>query len=233
MRTKIIVVDDHGIVRQGLCLLLGQEDDFIVVGEASDGREAIQLARKFLPDLVVMDICMPYLNGIDAAVQIMSEHPMIKVLILSGFADRCFVTEALQANVAGYVLKENLAGEMMRAIRTVMAGEQYLSPKVAGVVVSEYISKCQPGMSQPSRGKLTSKERELIQLLAEGRPSKEAARILHVSVKTVDARRRSIMQKLKIDGIANLTKYAIRVGLTATDYGALESDELMSVHARC
>ena len=217
MATRIVLADDHGIVRQGLRLILEQEDDLVIVAEISDGREAVQVVRKLLPDLVVMDISMPHLNGIDAAAQILSEHPTVKVLVLSAFCERGFVTKALQANVSGYILKDSLANELTLAIRTVMAGEQYLSPKVAGVVVSEYVANCQSHSPQVRGGQLTSKERELIQLLAEGHASKDAARVLHVSIKTVDARRRSIMEKLSINSIADLTKYAIREGLTTVE----------------
>jgi len=217
METKIMLVDDHGIVRQGLRLLIEQEDDLVVVAEVSDGREAVQLARKLLPDIVLMDVSMPHLNGIDAGVQIMSEHPSIKILLLSAFCERGFVTEALQANVAGYVLKDSAVEELVHAIRVVLADEQYLSPKVAGIVVSEYRSKCLSNSPYLPPNQISSKERELIQILAEGHSAKEAARTLHISIKTVDARRRVLMEKLSVNSLANLTKYAIREGLTTVD----------------
>ena len=218
MDTKIMIVDDHGILRQGLCLLFEQQDDLKVIGQASDGREAVELLRKLKPDVVVMDVSMPNLNGIDAAEMIISENPDVKILALSAYCERGFVTGMLKAGVSGYLLKDGMADELISAIRTVMAGEQYLSPKVARIVVTEYIYNCQSPSEQSSLDKLTAKERELVQLLAENKSNKEAAKLLHVSVKTVDARRRSIMTKLGINGIADLTKFAIREGLTSVDF---------------
>jgi len=218
MTTRVLLAEDHAIVRQGLRLIIEQEDDMTVVAEAADGREAVQVVRKVVPDLVIMDINMPHLNGIDASVQIMSEHPDIKLLILSALCDKHVVTDVLHASISGYVLKDTVSDELIHAIRTVMAGNQYLSPEVASVVVSLYISDAQSSHDRPVGKQLTSREREVIQLLTEGYASKEAARILHVSVKTIDARRRVIMEKLSIDNLADLTKYAIQESLTTVEY---------------
>ena len=217
MSTKILIVDDHGMVREGLHLLFEQQNDMEVIGEASDGRQAVEMACKLKPDIVLMDITMPNLNGIDAAKKIIDEYPNIKVIALSAHCNKGFIADMLRAGAAGYLLKDCMADELIRAIRTVMAGEQYLSSKVAKIVITEYITDCQPHSGIPLTNKLTTKERELIQLLAENRSNKEAARLLHVSIKTVDARRRVAMDKLGITGIADLTKFAIREGLTTLD----------------
>lgn len=218
MSIKIVIVDDHGIVREGLGLLFEQQDDMEVTGEASDGWEAVELARKLKPDVVLMDVAMPNLNGIDAAKKIIDEDPEIKVVALSAHCNRGFVTDMLRAGVSGYVLKDGMADELIGAVRTVEAGEQYLSPKVAKVVIAEYVSNCRSWSEYSSLRKLTAKERELTQLLAENKSNKEAAKLLHVSVKTIDARRRSIMEKLGISGVAELTKFAIREGITTVDF---------------
>ena len=217
MSTKILIADDHGMVREGLRLLFEQHNDMEVIGEASDGRQAVEMACKLKPDIVLMDVTMPQLNGIDAAKKIIDEYPNIKVVALSAHCNRSFVTDMLKAGVSGYILKDGMADELIRGIRVVMAGEQYLSPKVAKIVITEYITDCQSQSDTPLTSKLTTKERELIQLLAENKSNKEAARLLHVSIKTVDARRRTAMEKLGINGIADLTKFAIREGLTTLD----------------
>ena len=217
MSTKILIVDDHGMVREGLRLLFEQQNDMKVIGEASDGRQAVETVCKLKPDIVLMDVTMPELNGIDAAKKIIDEYPNVKVVALSAHCNRSFVTDMLRAGVSGYILKDGMADELIRGIRVVMAGELYLSPKVAKIVIAEYIIDCQLQPDAPLMSKLTTKERELIQLLAENKSNKEAARLLHVSIKTVDTRRRTVMDKLGITGIADLTKFAIREGLTTLD----------------
>jgi DNA-binding NarL/FixJ family response regulator len=218
MSIKVIVVDDHGIVRNGLSLLMEQQDDMEVIDEAADGREAVELVRKLKPDVVLMDVTMPELNGIEATRQIVREDPNVKVLALSGYSNKGFVTDMLKAGASGYILKDSLAGELIRAIYAVMAGQRYLCPKVASIVVDDYILAGKPESYKPLLNRLTGKERELLQLLAENKSSKEAARLLHVNVKTVDARRREIMHKLGMSGIAELTKFAIREGLTSLEF---------------
>ena len=161
---------------------------------------------------------MPELNGIQATRQIIREDPVVKVLALSGYSSKRFVTDMLKAGASGYILKDSLAGELIRAINAITAGQRYLCPKVAAIVVDDYIHAGEPGSSQLSLDKLTGKERELLQLIAEGKSTKEAARMLHVSVKTIDARRRDIMKKLKTYSIAELTKIAIREGLTSVEF---------------
>ena len=218
MSIKILVVDDHGIMREGLCLLIGQQEDMETVGEGTDGREAIELARKFRPDVVLMDISMPRLNGIEAARQIIKENHGTKVLALSAYSNKSFVTDMLRAGASGYILKDGVTNELVRAIRAVTANERYLSTKIAGIVIDDYIHAGNSDSEQPVLDNLTGKERELLQLLVENKSSKEAARLLHVSIKTVDARRRGIMDKLGISGIAALTKFAIREGLTSLEF---------------
>ena len=218
MSIKVLIVDDHGILRSGVGLIIDQTEDMEIVGQACDGREGIELARKLKPDVVLMDISMPGLNGIDATKEILRESPDIKVLALSAHCNRRFVKDMLKAGVTGYALKDAMADELIEAIRAVNTGERYLSEKVAKLVVDEYI---QGGSSESDKGllsKLTMRERELLQLIAENKSTKEAARLLYVSIKTIDARRHSIMDKLGVSGIADLTKIAIKEGLTSLDF---------------
>lgn len=219
MSIKVLIVDDHGILRAGVELIIEQTDDMEIVGQGCDGHEGIELARKLKPDVVLMDISMPGLNGIDATKEILRENPDIKILALSAHCNRHFVRDMLQAGVAGYALKDAMADELLEAIRTVNAGQRYLSAKVVRLVVKDYLQGTSESGSEGSLlNKLTAKERELLQLLAENKNTKEAARLLYVSVKTIDARRHSIMDKLGISGIANLTKLAIKEGLTSLDF---------------
>ena len=214
MSTKILIVDDHGLMREGLRSLLKQHDDMEVVGEASDGRQAVEKVSELKPDIVLMDIAMPNFNGIDATKKITDEYQNVRVIALSAHYSKGFLEGMLGAGASGYILKECAADELIRGIRTVVNGGEYLSPKVTKVVVDEYIIDSQSYSDVPLATQLTSKERELIQLLAENKSNKEAAKLLHVSIKTVDARRRIAMDKLGITGIADLTKFAIREGLT-------------------
>lgn len=217
MSAKILIADDHGMVREGLRLLFGLQDDLEVIAEASDGRQAVEAAGKLKPDIVLMDVTMPVLNGIEATKKIIDEHPDVKIIALSAHCNKSFVTDMLRAGASGYILKDGLADELIRGVRAVMAGGQYLSPMVAKIVISEYVTNDQSNHGTQSGSKLTTKERELIQLLAENNSNKQAARLLHVSIKTVDTRRRTAMDKLGITGIADLTKFAIREGLTTLD----------------
>jgi DNA-binding NarL/FixJ family response regulator len=217
MSTKILIVDEHAMVREGLHLLLDMQDDMEVIGEASNGRQALEAAHELKPDIVLMDITMPELNGIDATRKIIDECDNVKVIALSAHCNKSFIADMLRAGASGYLLKDCMADELIRAVKTVVGGEQYLSPKVAKIVIDKYISDCQSNFEIPPTNKLTSKERELIQLLAENKSNKEAAKLLNISIKTVDARRRAAMEKLGITGIADLTKFAIREGLTTLD----------------
>jgi DNA-binding NarL/FixJ family response regulator len=213
MPARILLADDHAIIRQGLCALLEKQPDIEVVGAAEDGRKALELVRVLVPDIVIMDISMPNLNGIDATRKIISEMGDVKVIALSIHSSRRFVTEMLKAGASGYILKECLFDELIEAIRTVSSGGVYLSPKITGVVVDDYVKRMSTDY-QPEAPALTEREREVLQLLAEGRSTKQIALQLHVSAKTIESNRRNIMDKLGIHSVAELTKYAVREGLT-------------------
>ncbi len=216
MSIKILLTDDHAIIRQGLHSLLEKQPDLTVVGEAEDGRKTIELAQKLQPDIVIMDVSMPNLNGIEATHQISKTSPDIKIIALSIHSNRRFVCDMLRAGASGYILKECLFNELLLAIQTVIAGNRYLSPKVTGVVVDDYINHLSK-TGDSSSATLTHREREVLQLLAEGKSTKQIASELHISTKTVEAGRRHIMQKLDMYSIAELTKYAVREGLTALE----------------
>jgi DNA-binding NarL/FixJ family response regulator len=215
---KILLADDHQIVREGLRSLLNQHEDMEVVAEARNGRDAVQLAQELQPDVVVMDVGMPGLNGIEATRQITAREPEAKVVALSMHSDRRFMGEMLKAGAKGYLLKDGAFEELATAIRSVVADKVYLSPRIADVVVDDYVRRT-PGQGGDTSAfaKLTPREREVLQLMAEGRATKEIALDLKVSIKTVETHRRQIMEKLNIHSVAELTKYAIREGLTSLD----------------
>jgi len=215
MTIRIILADDHKIMRDGLCSLLKNEPDIEVVGEADDGRAAVEMARKLKPDIVVMDLAMPDLNGIEATRQIIKADG-IKVLALSMHSDKRFVVGALQAGASGYVLKDCAFEELVRAVNIIAMNQTYLSPKIAELVVERYLRHQQIPLSQPTSA-LTPREREVLQLIAEGGTVKKIALTLGVSYKTIETHREQIMKKLKIYSVAELTKYAIREGLTSLD----------------
>ena len=213
MSIKVLLADDHKIMREGLRSLIEKEADIQVVAEAAGGRSAVRLAREVSPDVVIMDITMPDLNGIEATHQILSKAPDIKVLALSMHSDDYYVAGMLKAKASGYLPKECAAKELVKAIRAIIEGQTYLSPKVASVVVEGYRRGFSKGRVT-SADVLTAREREVLQLLAEGETSKRIAAQLGVSVKTVEAHRQKIMGKLDIRTVAGLTKYAIQKGIT-------------------
>ena len=214
--TTVVLADDHEIIRECLRSLLEKEPDIEVVGEASDGRTAVRLARDLSPHVVVMDISMPDLNGVDATRQILSRAPGTRVLALSMHSDRRFVARMLQAGAAGYLLKECAYGEFVQAVRAVAAGRTYLSPSIAGGIVETFVR--QPDAEAPSAAAvLTPRQREILQLVAEGRSTKQIAAHLHVSTKTVDTHRHEVMTKLGLHSVAELTKFAVREGLTGLE----------------
>ena len=216
MSVRILLADDHGIIRQGLRSLLEKQSDIEVVAEAEDGRKALGLVRELVPDVAIMDITMPNLNGVDATRRIVSEFPKVKIIALSIHSNRRFVADMLKAGASGYILKECLFDELVLAIRTVVAGSIYLSPRITGVVVDDYVERLlTTADSQPTI--LTEREHEVLQLLAEGKSMKQIALELHVSIKTIEANRRRIMEKLDIHSVAELTKYAVREGLTSLE----------------
>ena len=212
---RILIADDHKIVRDGLRALLEREPDFRVVGEASNGREAVEVARELVPDVLITDLVMPVLNGIDATRQIVAEQPQVRVMTLSMHSDRRFVTDMLQAGAVAYLRKESAFEELAEAIRAVMSGEVFLGRGITGVVVEGYKSLI--GEEAEGSGVLSAREREVLQLLAEGNRTNEIATLLHLSAKTVESHRTNIMKKLDLHSIAELTKFAVREGLTSLD----------------
>jgi DNA-binding NarL/FixJ family response regulator len=214
--TRVLLADDHMIMRQGLRSLLAGTTGLDVLGEAGDGRTAVQMALKLSPDVVVMDVGMPDLNGMEATRQIKAQAPGIKVIALSMHSDGRFIAGMFKAGASGYLLKDSAFEELARAVRTVAAGQTYLSPRIAGVVVEDYL-RGKDGAAPTGVSLLTDREREVLQLIAEGRSTKETADLLHVSVKTVETHRGRIMARLGLHSVAELTKYAIREGLTSLD----------------
>jgi DNA-binding NarL/FixJ family response regulator len=215
MAIRVLLVDDHTLVREGLRALLQQIDGVEVIAEAGDGREAVALTKAKRPNIVLMDIAMPELNGLEAARRIRQQHPDVHVLLLSMHSNEEYVAEALASGADGYVLKDAGAAELELAIQAVARGESYLSPAVAKQVVTGQV---QPG-GESSTGlqRLTPRQREILQLIAEGNSTKAIARKLDVSVKTVETHRSQLMDRLDIHDIAGLVRYAIRVGLVAPD----------------
>ena len=193
-----------------------KEPDIEVVGEAEDGRKALQLVAELVPDIIVMDITMPNLNGVDATSKIVKQFPKVKVIALSIHSSRVFVVGMLKAGASGYILKECLFDEFVQGVRAVAGGGVYLSPKITGVVVGDYVEHL-PTMADSQLAMLTDREREVLQLLAEGKTTKQIALELHVSAKTIEANRRQIMEKLDTYSVAELTKYAVREGLTSLE----------------
>jgi two-component system response regulator NreC len=216
MSCRVILADDHTIVRHGLSELLGQERDIEVVAETKDGHSTIELARELSPDLVIMDIGMPGLNGIDATRRILRESSRVKILALSMHSGKNFVIEMLKAGASGYLLKECALEELIVAVRAVMAGKTYLSPSITDIVVENYV-RCSSDDKSTAFSILSQREREVLQLIAEGKTTKQVAKRLHISPKTVEGHRLRIIDKLNIDNIAQLTKYAIQEGLTSPE----------------
>lgn len=213
MSIRVILADDHKIMRNGLRALLEKHQDIEIVGEASDGRTAVDLAFELSPDVILMDVSMPDMNGIEATRRIIEKSPKVKIVALSMHSDKKFIAEMLNAGASGYLLKDCAAQELIHAIHTVMKNRSYLSPDIAEIMIQEYkqiVSK--ENLSAYSL--LTSREREVLQLLAEGKTMKEIAFALEISVKTAETYRQHIMDKLDIHTIAGITKYAIREGLT-------------------
>ncbi len=214
MKIKVLLVDDHKIVSDSLVPLLNSQPDIEVVGQASNGRKAVELTQELNPDIVIMDVVMEELNGIEATRHIIAQCPGIKVLILSMQADRRYVTGSLNAGASGYLTKSCSFEELVTAIRKVQENKKYLSPEISGIVIEESLDKS-PAAEPSISTVLTMREREVLQLLAEGKSVKQIAEQLFISIKTVHTHRKQIMEKLDIHSIANLTKFAIREGLTS------------------
>ena len=206
---KVLLVDDHEIIRTGLRTLLQREHDLSVVGEASDGRMAVQQVLELAPDVVVMDLTMPHLNGIDATRQAMAAKPSLRVIGLSASGDDRMVVEMLRAGAVGHVNKTAAAAELITAIRTVLRGSFYFSPDIVARIAADNGEHVHSAFDR-----LSPREREVLQLISEGKATKEVAAMLRVSIKTAETHRRNLMDKLHVDSVAELTKYAIREGLT-------------------
>ena len=216
MTIQILLVDDQKIMREGLRAILNQRDDFDVSGEARDGHEALQLAQELQPDVVVMDITLPEMNGIEATRRITQVCPTTRVVALSVHADKRYISNMIQAGAAAYVLKDSAGEDLVRAVDSVHQNKHYLSPEITGPVLDAWQSK-RPSDVTSAYTELGPREREVLQLLAEGNTSKEIAQSLSVSVKTVESHRRNIGNKLDLHSIAELTKYAVREGLTSLE----------------
>jgi DNA-binding NarL/FixJ family response regulator len=207
---RILLADDHGIVRQGTRSLLEKEPDLQVVGEAQDGRSAVEMTESLQPNVVVMDIAMPHLNGLDAAAQIGRRHPEVGVIILSMHEEEDYLVRALSAGVRGYLLKDTAQLDLVRAVRSVADRKAFFSPAIAQMLVEDFTRQMQKKGVADSYELLTEREREILQLLAEGKSNKEAAAILDVSPYTVETHRNNLMQKLNLHNTAEIVLYAVR-----------------------
>jgi DNA-binding NarL/FixJ family response regulator len=207
-RIRILLADDHAVVRQGFKMILGAHPDMEIIGEAGNGRDAVELAEQLKPDVVVMDVAMPELNGIEATRRLAESVPHARVVALSMHKDSVYVREILRAGARGYLLKDSVAADLVSAVRAVARGEGYLSPQVSNAVLDDY----RRHVTNPI-DLLTSREREVLQMLAEGKTNKEIATVLNLSVYTVDAHRGRIMEKLNLHSINELVRFALRNGL--------------------
>jgi len=212
-KLRILLADDHKLLRSGLRLLLERQPDMSVVAEADDGREAVRNAATSKPDVVVLDIGMPNLNGIEACVQITQENSAIAVVMLSMHSDESYVLRALKAGARAYLLKDSAESDLVRAIHAVAEGKSYFSPAVSKVLLEDYVRKLQRAGVEDSFELLTSREREILQLVAEGKSNKEVAHLLNLSVYTVETHRSNLMQKLNLRGVPELILYAVRKGI--------------------
>jgi len=207
-RIRILLADDHAVVRQGFKMILDAQPDMEIVGEAANGREAVQLTESLKPDVVVMDVAMPELNGIEATRRLADSSPRTRVLALSMHKDSVYVREILRAGARGYLLKDAIASDLLAAVRAVAQGEGYISPGVSDAVLNDYRRHVTDPIDL-----LTSREREVLQMIAEGKTNKEIATVLNLSVYTVDAHRGRIMEKLNLHSVNELVRFAVRNGL--------------------
>lgn len=217
MRTRVLIADDHAMLRDGLKAQLAYSGEYEIVAEAVNGVEAVRLASEHRPDVVIMDLGMPELNGIEATRQIRENLSGTRVLALSMHSEQRYVTEALKAGVSGYVLKDEAFAQLEKALKTVLQGGVYLSPSVQAVVVGQVLGTAPSAQGIETR-RITAREREVLQMLAEGLTAKQIASRLHLSVKTVETHRRQLMDKTGANSVADLVRYAIREGITTLDY---------------
>jgi two-component system, NarL family, response regulator NreC len=213
MPIRILLADDHTVVRDGLRALLERQPDMAVIGEASDGRDSVRLAEEQSPDVVIMDIAMPNMNGIEATRRIIAGNPRTAVVILSMHHDESYVLRSLKAGAKGYLLKDSLRSDLIDAIRSVFQGRSYLTRKVSRIMQEDYVRQLERRNLDDSYELLTDREREILQLVAEGRTNKEAANLLNVSITTVETHRTHILQKLGLHSIPELILYAVRKGI--------------------
>lgn len=209
-RIRILIADDHGIVRKGLRLQLEQDKEFEIVGEASEGREAVRMAEDLSPDVVIMDIAMPNLNGIQATAQVVKKNPAIGVIILSMYSDETYLLRTLAVGAKGYLLKETAEVDLDNAVRAVAQGKPFFSPAIANTLLQDYMRQLQQRGLQDSYDLLTEREKEVLQLLAEGKSNKEIASMLNLSTNTVETHRTRLMQKLNLHSSAEIVLYAVR-----------------------
>lgn len=217
MKIRVLVADDHKIVREGLRALLEKQDDITVVAEADNGYQVLKIVQDMLPNVIVLDVAMPGLNGIETTRQIVEKYPNMKVIALSMYSDKRLVSGMLSAGASGYLLKDCAFEELANAIRAINVNQTYLSPTIVDIVVKEYFHSPE-SLDLSIQSELTSREREVLQLLAEGKTTKEIASFLCISAKTIETHRQQIMRKINVHSVADLTKYAIREGLTSLEY---------------
>lgn len=210
MSIRILLADDHTVMRRGLRLLLESQSEFVVVAEAADGRQAVEQAESHKPDVAVLDIGMPNLSGIEAAQRITSLLPQTAIVILSMHSDEGYVLRALKAGAKGYLLKDSAEGDLMDAIRAVHQGKAFFSPEISNMLVEDYVRELRSRSAEDSYDLLTSREREILQMLAEGKSNKEIAAILNLSLYTVETHRRNLQDKLNLHSVAELILYAVR-----------------------
>ena len=212
-KVRVLLADDHQLMRSGIRLMLEREPDLSVVGEASDGREAVALAKSLRPDIVIMDIGMPSLNGIEAAGLMTQENPELPIMIVSMHPDETYVLRALKAGARGYLLKDSAEADLIKAVHVVAGGKSFFSPAVSKVLLDDYVRKLKRSGTDDAYDLLTPREREVLQLIAEGKSNKEIANLLNLSVYTVESHRSNLMEKLNLRGLPELILYAVRNGI--------------------
>lgn len=212
-KIRILLADDHQLMRRGVRLMLEREPDLTVVGEASDGREAVALAKSLKPEVVVMDIGMPNLNGIEAAHQLTQDHPELAIVMVSMHSDETYILRALNAGARGYLLKDSAEADLIKAVHAVAGGKSFFSPAVSKVLLDDYVRKLRRSGTEDAYDLLTPREREVLQLIAEGKSNKDIANLLNLSVYTVESHRSNLMEKLNLRGLPEVILYAVRKGI--------------------